>query len=309
MQIHRGYNKLMLKDPVVTMGIFDGVHRGHRALIDTVVRRASSSGGESAAITFDPHPRLVLDSRNTNLAFLNSMDEKIQLLEKAGIDNLIIIEFTPAFSKMRACYFVSEVLGRKIGTRRLVLGHDHHFGYKAEGNAATISDCAAKMGFSVEQIPGLRSKEGPVSSSLIREALLAGNLDNANKWLGYCYSMKGEVVRGKKIGRKLGFPTANINPGYRYKLIPANGVYAVEVFVTGERHTGMLSIGTNPTVNTDLSERSVEVHIFDYEQDIYGQEIAVTFRYRLRDEVRFDSATDLAVQMRNDREVALRLLR
>jgi len=164
------------------------------------------------------------------------------------------------------------------------------------------------MGFVVEQVPGLRSREGAISSSLIRDALLRGDLDNANKWLGYCYSIRGKVVAGKKIGRKLGFPTANIKPGYNYKLIPSDGVYAVEVKVDGETKPGMLSIGTNPTVSRMKGKRSVEVNIFDFKKDIYGIEIEILFRYRLRNEIRFDSVEQLANQMEKDRAVAMKLL-
>jgi len=308
MKIYEGYNNLDLKKPVVTMGIFDGVHRGHRTLLDTLVNRAAAAGGESVVITFNPHPRLVLDRNKTKLSFLSDMDEKKQLLEKAHVDNLIIISFTPAFSRIKAGDFVRKVLAEKVKTRYLVIGHDHRFGYHSEGNFDTVNTFASSMGFVVEQIQGLQSREGVISSSLIREALLTGNLDNANKWLGYCYSLKGQVVEGKGIGRKLGFPTANIKPVYRYKLIPADGVYAVEVKVNNEIKPGMMSIGTNPTVNRKPGRRSIEVNIFDFRKDIYEQEIEILFRYRLRSEIRFDTVEQLSLQMEQDKEMALNLL-
>ena len=308
MEIHEGYNNLDLEKPVVTMGIFDGVHRGHRILLDTLVNRAASAGGESVVITFNPHPRLVLDKDKAKLSFLSDMDEKKQLLEKAHIGHLIIISFTPVFSRMNANDFVRNVLSNKVKTRYLVIGHDHHFGYQGEGNFKTVNKYASSMGFVVEQVRGLKSREGVISSSLIREALLTGNLDNANKWLGYCYSLKGQVVKGRGIGRRLGFPTANIKPCYRYKLIPADGVYAVEVKVNNEIKPGMLSIGTNPTVNMEPGKRSIEVNIFDFRKDIYGLEIEVLFRYRLRNEIRFENVEQLSLQMEQDREVSLNLL-
>ncbi|MCX6334052.1 MAG: bifunctional riboflavin kinase/FAD synthetase [Bacteroidia bacterium] len=308
MEIHYGYNDLDLRKPVVTMGIFDGVHRGHRTLLDTLVNRAAATGGESVAVTFDPHPRLVIEKNKTKLSFLSTMDEKTELLEKAHIGHLIIIKFTPGFSRMKACDFVREVLADKIKTKHMIIGHDHRFGYRGEGNFKTVNECASSLGFIVEQIRGLQSREGAISSSLIREALLKGNLDNANKWLGYCYSIRGQVVTGKGIGRKLGFPTANIKPGYKYKLIPANGVYAVEIKAGNEIKSGMLSIGTNPTVNQRQVKKTVEVNIFDFEKDIYGQEIEVVFRYRLRSEKKFDSLEQLSYQMMQDREVAMGLL-
>jgi len=308
MQVHQGYNDLKLIRPVVTMGIFDGVHCGHRTLLDTLVSRAVSAGGESVVITFDPHPRLVIEKNTTKLSFLSTMEEKSGLLAKAHINHLVIIKFTPAFSRMRACDFVKKVLSEKLGTEHLIIGHDHHFGFQGEGNFETVRECAASSGFIVEQVRGLKSREGVISSSLIRDALTGGNLNDANKWLGYCYSIKGQVVAGRKLGRTLGFPTANIKPCYRYKLIPADGVYAVEIKVDGDTKPGMLSIGTNPTVNRRQGRRSIEVNIFDFDKDIYGNEIEVFFRYRLRSEIRFDSIEQLSLQMEKDRIVASRLL-
>lgn len=308
MEIHDGYDRLDLEKPVVTLGIFDGVHRGHRVLLDTLVNRAAATGGDSVVITFDPHPRLVIEKNATKLSFLSTMDEKKSLLEKAHIAHLVIIRFTSVFSRMKACDFVENVLAKKVKTHHLIMGHDHHFGYHGKGSFKTVNECAASMGFVVEQVRGLRSREGAISSSLIREALLNGNLDNANKWLGYCYSLKGQVVAGKRIGRKLGFPTANIRPDDKYKLIPADGVYAVDINIYGETKPGMLSIGTNPTINRITGKRSIEVNIFDFEKDIYGLEIEVIFRYRLRNEIRFDSVELLTRQMEQDREVAMKLL-
>ena len=308
MEIHEGYESLDLGKPVVTLGIFDGVHRGHRVLLDTLVNRAAASGGDSVVITFDPHPRLVIEKNRTRLSFLSTMDEKKALLEKAHVGHLVIIRFTAAFSKMKACDFVERILAGKVKTEHLIMGHGHHFGYRGEGSFKTVTECADSQGFVVEQVPGLRSREGAISSSLIREALLKGDLDNANKWLGYCYSLKGQVIAGNKIGRKLGFPTANIRTDYRYKLVPADGVYAVDINVDGQTRPGMLSIGTNPTINRTTGKRSIEVNIFDFEKDIYGLDIEVLFRYRLRNEIRFDSVEQLVLQMKQDREVAMKLL-
>lgn len=308
MQIHYGYDYLDLKNPVVTMGIFDGVHRGHRTLLDTLVNRTAAAGGESVVITFDPHPRLVLEKDHRDLSFLSSIEEKTRLLEKAHIGHLVIIKFTKAFSRIESCDFIRTVLAEKIKTKHLIIGYDHHFGYRGEGNIDTINDCAGSMGFIVEQVRGLKSKEGPISSSLIREALLSGNLNDANKWLGYCYSLKGEVIAGKKLGRQLGFPTANIKPAYQYKLVPADGVYAVEIRTGSETKPGMLSIGINPTVNLVPGKKSIEVHIFNFEKEIYGEEIEIVFRYRLRNEIKFRSVEELAGQMEKDKAIAMKLL-
>lgn len=308
MIIHEGYNNLDLKSPVVTLGIFDGVHRGHRLLLDMLVARAREIHGDSVVITFNPHPRLVLEKNNEGLSLLSTIEEKIALLEVAGIDHLIIIAFTNHFSRITARDFISEVLIHKIGTRFLILGHDHHFGYKGEGNFETVNNCAESMGFRIEQVDGLKYGGNPVSSSGIREALLAGKIDEANNMLGYFYSLKGTVVRGKRLGKKLGFPTANIIPGYRYKLVPADGVYAVNVKVNYILYNGVLSIGKNPTINRNNKTKSVEVNIFGFNEDIYEKEIEIIFRFRLREEKTFDTLEQLSSQISLDKKKAMELL-
>lgn len=308
MVIHRGYQGLDFRSPVVTMGIFDGVHQGHRSLLDILVKRARQTGGESVIVTFDPHPRLVLKNDKKGFSFLTDPDEKIALLRKALVDHLVIIEFTSQFSKIKAYDFVREILVKKIGVRHLIVGYDHHFGNTGDGDYSTIKECAVSMGFEVEQVEGLRSGGVAISSSSIRKALTDGCVEDAAKLLGYDYSLKGSVVEGKKIGRKLGFPTANINPDYRYKLIPGDGVYAVEIQLDNEIFYGMLSIGRNPTVNISSCERSIEVNIFDFDKEIYGKGITIFFRYRLRDEIKFENTGQLSRQMNIDMENARRLL-
>jgi len=308
MVIHYGYENIKLVSPVVTLGIFDGVHRGHRALLEILVTRARESGGESVVITFTPHPRIVLDKGATKLSFLTTMDEKTVLLEKCGIDHLIIIDFNESFSKIEACDFLKDILAGKIGARHLVIGYNHHFGKRGEGDFSTIKDCTDPLDFVVEQVQGFHTEEGAISSSVIREALLSGRLDEANKWLGYTYSLSGKVVEGRKLGRVMGFPTANIEADSSFKLIPSDGVYAVEVILEGVRYKGALSIGTNPTVNSEGRPRSVEVYIFDFEDDIYGSPISVVFRKRLRDEIRFESTDELVKQMVYDKHDAFQAL-
>jgi riboflavin kinase/FMN adenylyltransferase len=308
MIIHEGYENLNLIAPVATLGIFDGVHRGHRALLDCLVSCASEVKGESVVITFSPHPRLVLEQNNINLSFLTTMEEKKALLEKANVDHLIVIEFNNQFSKIQACDFIKDILVKKIGTKHLIIGYNHHFGRRGEGDFNTIKQCSESLDFSVEQVQGFHTEEGAISSSLIREALLKGKLDEANRWLGYFYSVSGTIIEGRKIGRSIGFPTANIKPDYQYKLIPCNGVYAVEVQLDEKVYPGMLSIGSNPTVNTDIRIRSIEVHILNFDKDIYGSKISVTFRKKLREEKKFDNLKQLTEQMRLDKQDTLRLL-
>jgi len=307
MIIHEGYENLNLVAPVVTLGIFDGVHRGHRALLDCLVTRAKEVKGESVVITFSPHPRLILEQNNINLSFLTTIEEKKLLLENAKVDHLIIIEFNKQFSKIQACDFINDILVEKIGIKHLIIGYNHHFGRSGEGDFNTIKKCSESLAFKVEQVQGFHTEEGAISSSSIREALLKGKLDEANRWLGYSYSVSGTIIEGLKIGRSIGFPTANIKPDYQYKLIPGNGVYAVEVHLVDKNYPGMLSIGTNPTVNADIRIRSIEVHILNFNKDIYGRKISVTFRKRLRDEKKFDNLEQLTKQMELDKQDTLRM--
>lgn len=306
MIIHREYKNRDIRSPVVTLGIFDGVHRGHRMLLDHLIERAGETGGESVVITFFPHPRLVLEKDNHNLTFLTTPDEKKILLAKAGIDHLIVIDFSREFSRTDACDFLRDVLVGSIGAKHLIVGYDHHFGRRGAGDFDTILQCTGLPDFRVEKVPPLMTEAGAVSSTLIRDALLKGRLDYANSLLGYNYSVTGPIVEGKKIGRSIGFPTANIRPE-SHKLIPANGVYAVDVKTGNGTYPGMLSIGTNPTVSREKGLRTIEVHILNFDSDIYGETITVVFRKRLRDEVRFKSIDQLAAQMERDKADTLEL--
>jgi len=309
MIIHKGYENLNLLNPVVTLGIFDGVHRGHKALITSLVNMAKSTNNESVIITFFPHPRLVLSQDPTTLTFLSSLEEKISLLEKEGVDHLIIIPFDHELSNKEACEFIEEILVKKVGTKYLIAGFNHHFGRRRDGDFETIRRCAESFGIVVEQVKALDTDKGSVSSSLIREALLRGDLDEANSLLGYDYFLNGTIVEGRHLGKEIGYPTANIVSDYRHKLIPKDGVYAVDVFFEGSKYHGMLSIGSNPTVNNDPRKKTIEVNIFGFERDIYNSKICVVFRHRLRDEIKFDNITLLAEQLAIDKKMALRFLK
>jgi len=308
MIIHYGCEGLNLVSPVVTLGIFDGVHRGHRTLLSSLVSKAKEANGESVVITFSPHPRLVLEKDQSDLMFLTTMKEKQVLLEKEGIDHLVVLDFSRDFSRIPACDFVKGILVEKIGTKHLLVGFNHHFGSRGEGDFDTIVQCSESFDFKVEQVQGFHTEEGAISSSIIRKALTEGRLDAANSMLGYPYAMSGEVVSGKQLGRSLGFPTANINPDDKHKLIPANGVYAVEVLIKGTEYKGMLSIGTNPTVNDSSADRSIEVNILNFEKDIYGENITIRLMKWLRDEIRFNNITELTKQMETDKQDTIRLL-
>lgn len=308
MTIHHGVENLKLTLPVVTLGIFDGVHLGHKALLQSLVSRAQENKGDSVVITFNPHPRMILPCKNEDFSLLTTLDEKKRLMESLRIGHLIIIQFNREFSKLSARDFIEKIIVDRIKTRHLIIGHDHRFGKHGEGDYHTIHKCGESFGFRVEQIAQIYTAEGIISSSSIRDALLSGKLDIANKWLGYNYSLSGKIVKGRQLGRSLGFPTANIRPEDKNKLIPKDGVYAVEVQTESEFKPGMLSIGTNPTISKTTTRRSIEVHIFDFERNIYDREIKVIFRYRLRDEIKFENIEQLTEQIKLDKQHAMRLL-
>ena len=309
MIIHKGYQNLNLVNPVVTLGVFDGVHRGHRVLLERLASKAKLINGEAVVITFSPHPRIVLDQDKDNLSFLTTMEEKMFHLKSANVDHLVIISFNKKFSELSACDFVKDIMLDKIGAKHLIVGFNHHFGRSGKGDYNTIQACAESLDFIVEQVQGLHTEEGAISSSIIREALLNGRLEEANSWLGYSYSISGVIVEGRKIGRSIGFPTANIKPDSKFKLIPANGVYAVDVILDDIRHSAILSIGSNPTVNDDPGHITIEVNILGFDKNIYGKAVSVKFRHRLRDEIKFDNTDQLSDQMKLDREQALLLLK
>ena len=307
MMIHFGNDYPSLDKPYVTVGVFDGVHLGHRALLDQLVLKSRQAGRESVVITFEPHPRLVLSGEKSSLSFLSTPEEKKELLGKSGINHLIIMPFTSELAGMDAGQFISTLLTGKIGAGYLLVGYDNHFGKDRSSDFRSIRNHALMHGLETEQVEGIKGPEGFISSTTIREALLSRRLDTANACLGYSYSITGEVVEGRNLGHLLGFPTANIRPPEN-KLVPADGVYAVETFVGNDKYNGMLSIGVNPTVNKDRMSRSVEVNIFGFSGDLYGQTIKVVFRYWMREEKNFSTTGQLSDQMKLDRIEALRLL-
>jgi riboflavin kinase/FMN adenylyltransferase len=308
MLVHTQLKSLKLVHPVVTTGVFDGVHLGHKALLGHLVKSAKKLNGESVVITFNPPPRLALAENRKNIYFLTTLEEKKRLIEETGVDHLLILNFTRKLGNMSAYDFIKEILAAKIGTEHLVIGYDHHFGKSRKGDYDSVKEYADEFGFGVEKIGEIVSGGEIISSTSIRDALLSGNPDLANKMLGYCYSIGGTVISGKGIGKNIGFPTANIKPGDKNKLIPADGVYAVTVGFEENCYNGVLSIGFNPTVNRDLSKRSIEVNIIDFDGDIYNREIRIYFRFRLRAEKRFDSVGDLVGQMKLDKQLAMKLL-
>lgn len=292
------------------MGVFDGVHLGHRMLLNRVTREAAMDDADSVAVTFDPHPRIVLTGDPGHLSFLTDLEERTELLRSTGIGHLVVIPFTFELSRMTASEFVESVLCRHLGVHHLITGYNHHFGRKHEGDSNTIMECAARMDFRVTREDAYMIDGEPVSSSLIRKALGDGRIDKAAAMLGYDYFIRGRVVSGRKIGRNMGFPTANIAPVFEHKLIPRTGVYAVEVTIEGNagRHPAMLNIGHRPTIADSDGNRTIEVHLIDFSGDLYGSLVTVTFRYRLRDEMKFENVDALAARLAKDREMTIAIL-
>jgi riboflavin kinase / FMN adenylyltransferase len=307
LKIHTGKILQRLRNPVISIGIFDGVHKGHAAIFNRVRQRAAELDGESVIVTFWPHPRLVLGSDTSQLKFLTTMDEKRMLIEKHEIDHLIILEFTREFSRLPACRFIKEYLVDGVGLKHLVFGYDHHFGHKREGNFENLKGCAAIYNFSLEQLEPVMEADHRISSSAIREALLTGNVRLAGDLLSYLYMIEGKIVGGKQVGRIIGFPTANIEVFDNHKLIPADGVYAVEVVMGHRVYKGMMNIGFRPTISKG-KEKTMETHIIDFEGDIYNRNISIRFVERIRNEQRFSSLDHLKEQIARDKVAALQIL-
>ncbi|WP_461097250.1 bifunctional riboflavin kinase/FAD synthetase [Spirosoma luteolum] len=307
MLIHRGLDDLQpIPNAVVTSGTFDGVHRGHQTILARLTEIAQATGGQSVLITYWPHPRMVLSSDSLDLKLLTTLDEKIELLEQAGVDHLVVIPFTRAFSELSSAQYIRQVLIDRIGTRKLVIGYDHRFGRDREGGFDYIQSHQSEYGFEVEEIPRQDIEAVGVSSSKIRTALEEGNIAVANRFLGRPYSLSGTVVKGRQLGRTIGFPTANLQVDDPVKLIPANGVYAVDVVYADQRFSGMLNIGFRPTVAG--THQTIETYIFDFDRDIYGEHITLKFRAFLRPEQKFDGLSALVGQLKQDEAAARKLL-
>ncbi|MEM6525103.1 MAG: bifunctional riboflavin kinase/FAD synthetase [Bacteroidota bacterium] len=307
MKIYHGIEDFKaLPHAVVTSGTFDGVHLGHQKILGRLHEMAKINDGETVLITFWPHPRLVLYPNQNELRLLNTFEEKADLLRDQGIDHLVRIPFTKEFSKLTSEEFIQTILVKTIGTKKLVIGYNHRFGRNREGSFEHLKENEKTYGFNVEEIPKHEIDHVGVSSSKIRQALLTGDVATGNELLGKPYSLRGRVITGDKIGRMLGYPTANIEIDSQYKLIPKDGAYAVYVAVGSTLMKGMLNIGYRPTVGG--KSKTIEVHIFDFENDIYGESITVYFHNMIRQELRFSDVDELKKQLTKDREQALNLL-
>jgi riboflavin kinase/FMN adenylyltransferase len=305
MKIHRDIETLpAFRNAIVTLGTFDGVHQGHQKIIDRLNEVAREKDGESVLLTFWPHPRMVLQPDDESLKLLNTIDEKIELLEKAGLHHLIIAPFTREFSRMSYLDFIRDILVEKLRVKHLIVGHDHHFGKNREGSYEQLQECAPIFDFGLEQVQALLIDDVAISSSKIRKELQFGDLVRANRYLGYDYFATGNVIKGFQRGRELGYPTANVELSEKYKLLPADGIYAVRAEVNGLLYNGMASLGYNPTFEN--VPRTLEVNLFNFSDEIYGERIRVFFLAFIRKEANFATVADLIRQIDADKLHALK---
>lgn len=298
LKVFRNFSDYPSQKPLaLSLGMFDGVHLGHKCIIDELKKVGSAHHLETAILTFWPHPRFVFNP-NEELKLLNTLDEKTLLMEKYGINNLFLKEFDDEFRNLTGEEFVRQILIDKLNVKYLIIGYDHSFGKNKSGNFELLQKLSKELDFEVEQMEAINIHENNISSTKIRNALLAGNILEANEMLGYSYSVSGTVVHGKKLGRTIGYPTANIETG-NIKLLPKKGAYIVEVLVKNQQYKGMLSVGTNPTVNGD--KLTVEVYILDFNGDIYDEKITVKFRDFLHEEIKFEGLEKLIERLDEDK--------
>ena len=307
MQIHQDINQLPLfKNAVITIGTFDGVHLGHRQIIDRLKEEAAKAGGESVIITFHPHPRKIVSSVVTGIRLINTLAERIELLDKTGVDHLVVAPFTDFFANQTGEEYIRDFLVQKFDPHTIIIGYDHRFGKERSGDYKLMEEKAIVYNYQLKEIPEHILDAIKVSSTNIRNAILHSNIDGANKLLGYNFFFEGEVVHGDKIGRTIGYPTANLKSTDEEKIVLGDGIYAVYVVVDNVNYTGMMSIGFRPTVNG--KKRVVEVNLFDFDREIYGNIIRVAVKKYLRNEVKFDGLEALNLQLHKDKDESLKVL-
>lgn len=301
MRVFEGLEQVKeIKNPVLTIGTFDGVHLGHQKIIAYLNKKAAEIGGESVLFTFYPHPKMVIQPDNHGIKLLQTQEEKLDKLASTGLQNIIIQPFTTDFSQLSAMEFVEKFLVNQLGVKHLVIGYDHHFGKGREGNIEFLKKVAPQFGFGITEISAEEIDEVNISSTKIRTAIQKGDIETANAYLGSPFSLKGEVVKGKQLGRTFGFPTANLDLKSNLKLLPIDGVYIVFVTTqTGEKHKGLLSIGTNPTI-AENGQRTIEVCLLDFQGDLYGTILEVELLHLIRPSEKFSSIDVLIEQMKKD---------
>ena len=303
MRVHQSVENYDHKEhlSVLTIGTFDGVHIGHQKIIERLNQIKSKDFERSMILTFYPHPRMVLDQSN-DIKMLTTMEEKIHLLEKFGLDDLIIEPFTKEFSRLSALDFVRNILVNQLNIKKLVIGYDHHFGKNREGNFEQLSEYGELYDFKVEEISAQEIESVSVSSTKIRKAIENGDMEKANKYLGYNYLLTGKIITGQGIGRKINFPTVNLHIAEDYKLIPSKGVYIVKAHFNEKSNFGIMNIGFRPTVGG--KGQTIEIHLLDFKDDLYGSTMQIEVLMRLRDEKKFESIEELATQISKDEKSA-----
>ncbi len=287
---------------VITIGTFDGVHIGHQKIIKCLVKNAKNDNLKSIVLTFFPHPRMVLQ-KDANIKLINTIDEKAKLFENLRLDFLVVKEFTKEFSRLTALEFVRDILVNKLNVSQIIIGYDHQFGRNRTANIDDLREYGEIYEFKITEITAQDIDEVTISSTKIRNALNEGDIETANTFLGYNFMLTGTIVRGKGLGKQIDFPTANLQIEEDYKLIPKNGVYVVKSYINEETIFGMMNIGTNPTVGGKF--QSIEIHFFDFDQDIYGEKIKIELLKRLRDEQKFESLEILQKQLHKDKSIAI----
>lgn len=298
MRVYRCIEDFSATNPILTIGMFDGVHAGHRAILRELEQAKKSLNGESVLLTFWPHPRIFF-GKTEGFKMLTTMEEKLELLEQIGLDVCLVLPFSSEFARLSPENYISQIIHRGIGAKKVVIGYDHKYGHNGSGSFELMQNYGKRMGFEVEQVSALTIDEKEISSTKIRNSIAQGNIETANKFLSYQYFINGNVIAGSQIGRTIGFPTANVQVNSSYKEIPAKGVYSGTVKVDNIDYQAVINIGNNPTINTDLP-LSVEVHLLDFSQDIYGKNIRIAFAKKLRDEQQFASLTELQKAIQND---------
>jgi riboflavin kinase/FMN adenylyltransferase len=296
-----------IKNAVLTLGTFDGVHLGHQEIINFLIKSAQSLDGETVLFTLYPHPRIVLNPTDHGMTLIQSIDERIKKLERFGIDHLILYPFSVDFSRLSATEFVRDILVNKINVKLMTIGYNHHFGRNREGNLELLKELGVTYDFAVQEIPAYSKSDIKISSTKIRNAIKEGDIIKANEFLGEPFKFEGKVMYGDQIGTKIGFPTANIAPTNENQVIPQNGVYAVKVKIQNKSYGGMMNIGTRPTVENS-NEHRIEVNLFDFDEMIYGQEVSVSVFNRIRSEQSFESLEALKEQLEHDKAACHHIL-